>query len=290
MPVAVVTDSTTYLPRAVADEAGLHQVSLYVNMDGKSVPEADLPDYTHFYDGLRTAASLPTTSQPSVGDFLAIYEPLMAQGNDIVSIHLSGGISGTVEAARQAAEQAMADNPQRRIEVIDSRSACGGAGLVALAAAAAVRGGGNVDQVADRARRAVDTFGFWFAVDTLEFLQRGGRIGLAQAWIGTALRVKPILTFQDGQMAPVERVRTSRRAFERMVELLRSRAADGLTAWVVQHIQDPETAARLVEAGTEVMGCPPVFVSEIGPVIGTHTGPGLLGAGSMAPELLSERL
>ena len=120
----------------------------------------------------------------------------------------------------------------------------------------------------------------WFAVDTLEFLKRGGRIGAASAWIGSTLKVKPILTVES-EMAPVERVRTSARMFERMVDYARQRHDSGADGWVVQHINAPEQAERLIERCREVFGCEPVFTSEIGPVLSTHTGPGLLGVGSV---------
>jgi DegV family protein with EDD domain len=118
----------------------------------------------------------------------------------------------------------------------------------------------------------------WFAVDTLEFLRRGGRIGSAGAWLGTTLRIKPILQL-EAEITPVERVRTSGRAFERMVDYMRSLKDDGADAWSVQHIQAPDQAERLIERGHEVFGNEPTSVSEIGPVIGTHVGPGLLGLG-----------
>jgi DegV family protein with EDD domain len=126
---------------------------------------------------------------------------------------------------------------------------------------------------------------FWFAVDTLEYLRRGGRIGAAQAWLGGALKIKPILTL-DGEITPVERVRTSRRAFERMVGFMEERRADGADGWAVQHIQAPDVATALVARGRAVFGSDPVFVSEVGPVIGAHVGPGLIGFGGIPSGLL----
>jgi DegV family protein with EDD domain len=125
----------------------------------------------------------------------------------------------------------------------------------------------------------------WFSIDTLEFLRRGGRIAAASAWLGTTLRIKPILSVES-EITPVERVRTSGRAFERMVDYLRSRHEDGADAWVVQHIQAPDQAERLAERGREIFGGEPLFVSEVGPVIGTHVGPGLLGVGAVPSALL----
>jgi DegV family protein with EDD domain len=281
--VAVVTDTTHYLPADLVAQQGVREVSLYVSDGDRQEREADISDLGAFYDGLRSASSLPTTSQPSIGDFLAVYEPLAHEGRHIVSIHISGGISGTVEAARQAAAQ-LSDRGAT-IEVIDSRMACGALGLVVLAAGAAAANGGDAQAVAARAREAAQATRLWFAVDTLEYLRRGGRIGTAQAWLGGALKIKPILTL-DGEITPIERVRTSGRAFERMVEYMRSRRDDGADGWVVQHIQAPDVVERLLERGHELFGSEPVFVSEIGPVIGAHVGPGLVGVGGLPRALL----
>lgn len=284
-PVSVVSDTTTYAPQALLDEHDVRLVSLYVNEGGAGQRESEIADFGAFYDRLRATSDLPTTSQPSIGDFLEVFTPLAEAGRDIVSVHLAGGISGTVESARQAAAELMRERPERRVEVIDSRKACGALAFAALAGAAVARAGGDVDAVAARVRQASAEVRLWFAVDTLEFLRRGGRIGAAQAWLGGALKIKPILTV-DGEITPVERVRTAGRAFERMAEFLRSQQADGADGWVVQHIQALEQAERLAEAGREIFGCDPVLVSEIGPVIGAHVGPGLLGVGGAPAHLL----
>jgi DegV family protein with EDD domain len=282
MPVALVSDTCHYLSPELIERHAIHQVSLYVHTADGTRRESEITDYDAYYKRLGTAAELPTTSQPSIGDFLAIYEPLLDDGNDIVSIHLAGGMSGTVRSAEQAREQL--GSRAGRVHVIDSRTACGGEGLIIVAAAGAVRDGADAAAVADRARRASAELKMWFAVDTLEYLRRGGRIAGAQAWLGSALKIKPILTVQS-EITPIERVRTSRRAFERMVDLLASRQRDGADAWMVQHIQAPDEAGRLAARGTEIFGRPPVLVSEIGPVIGTHVGPGLLGAGGIPSSL-----
>jgi len=283
MAVAIVTDSCHYLtPKLIADNA-IHQVSLYVHWGDEVTRESEIGSYDAYYERLRTASDLPTTSQPSVGDFLAVYEPLLESGSDVVSIHLAGGMSGTVGAAHQARESlgAQAD----RVHVVDSRSACGGQALIVLAAAAAARDGADGEAVAERARRARAELKLWFAIETLEYLRRGGRIAGAQAWLGSALKIKPILTVES-EITPVERVRTSRRAFERMVDLLRLCKEDGADGWMVQHIQAPDQARELAARGAEILGCEPVLISEIGPVIGTHVGPGLLGAGGIPGSFL----
>jgi DegV family protein with EDD domain len=285
-PVAVVTDSTHYLPRSLVAEADVHEVSLYVSDDGAQRRELEIGDLGAFYQRMRAARDLPTTSQPSIGDFLAVLEPLAAAGRDVVAVHLAGGISGTVEAARQAAGEIAARHPGRRVEVVDSGMACGALGCLVLAAATAARSGAGVEAVVARTREAAAAMRFWFAVETLEYLRRGGRIGPARAWLGGALRIKPILTLH-GEITPVERVRTSGRAFERMVEYMRARRADGADGWVVQHAGAPGVAARLIERGREVFETEPLFVSEIGPVIGAHIGPGLVGTGGLPRALLS---
>jgi DegV family protein with EDD domain len=283
MPVALVTDHCHYLPRELVERCGLHEVSLYVHRDGDAVRESEITDYDGYYASLAHAAELPTTSQPSIGDFLATYEPLIAAGEEIVSIHLSGGLSGTVRSAEQAREQL--GDAAARVHVVDSTTACGAEGLMILAAAAALRDGGSAQDAVDRARAARAGLQFLFSLDTLEYLRRGGRIGGAQTWLGSALKIKPILSLES-EIGAVERVRTSRRAFERLVTLLEQMQADGCDGWVVQHTHVPDQAQALVERGREIFGTEPVFVSEIGPVIGTHIGPGLLGCGGTRRALL----
>lgn len=283
--VAVVTDTTHYLPPAMADAYGIRLVSLYVHWAGHAEREADLTDLSAYYQRLRASGELPTTSQPSVGDFVSVYRPLLEAGRDIVSIHLAAGISGTYESALAAKAALDEEGGSGRIEVLDSATACGGFGCVVLAAAATARQGADAEGVVRRAQDARSALKMWFCVDTLEFLRRGGRVGAARAWVGSTLRIKPILTLES-EITPVERVRTAGRAFDRMVDYLRSRRDDGADGWVIQHIQAPEQAERLVERGREMFGCEPLFVSEIGPVIGTHVGPGLIGVGGVPASLV----
>jgi DegV family protein with EDD domain len=283
---AIVCDTTTYLPSADLRRHDIHQVSLYVSLGGKQQAESDITDYGEFYDRLRASDEGATTSQPSVGDFVAVYEPLLSSGREIVSIHLSAGISGTYEAAVQARERLSDEGRDgERIQVYDSRSGCGGTGLVVLSAARAAAAGHDAASVLERARSAREQLRMWFAVDTLEYLRRGGRIGAARAWLGSTLKIKPILTLEE-EITPVERVRTRGRAFDRLVEHARELHAGGAEAWVVQHVQDPETARSLVDVCRGVFGSDPVFVSEIGPVIGAHVGPGLIGVGGVRPAAL----
>jgi fatty acid-binding protein DegV len=254
---AVVCDTTAYLPSKLTAERGIEVVSLYVAIDGDQRPESEIGDYGEFFERLRASESGFTTSQPSVGDFVGVYEPLLDADRDIVSIHISAGISGTYEAAGQARERLIAEGKGgERIRVFDSRSAAGGMGLSVLAAAAAAAAGEDGDGVLARAAKAREELKMWFAVDTLEF-------------------------------PPVERVRTRARALERLRSYARQRQESDADGWVVQHIQDSETAATLVDDCREIFGCEPVFVSEIGAVLGAHVGPGLLGVGSVSKSVLS---
>ncbi len=284
-PVRIVTDSTHYLPADVVAAHPFDVVSLYVNEGGTTTRESDITDLDAFYARLRGDHDLPTTSQPSLGDFLAVYEPILARGEDIVSIHITAGISGTIETARQAAAEVLASHPDRRVEVIDSDTSAGGLAMVLLGALGASEAGADVDAVVARAQETVRLQQIWFAVDSLDHLRRGGRIGAAQALLGGALKIKPILTMK-GVITPVERVRTWGRAFERLVEFAGELKAAGSDAWLVQHVQVPEQAAELERRGTEVFGHPPVCISEIGPVVGAHVGPGLLGVGGLPSRLL----
>jgi DegV family protein with EDD domain len=284
--VAVVTDTTQYIPREIMERHGIRLVSLYVNWDGRTDRESDLGDYDGFYDHMRTAATLPSTSQPSVGDFLAAYEPLLEAGDDVLSIHLSGGISGTVGAAQQARDALIERGiAPERIQVLDSETGCAGHGLMAIAATNAVRNGADLDGAADAARALRVGMKIVFAVDTLEYLRRGGRIGAAQAWVGSALKIKPILTIER-EIQPIERVRTASRAMQRLVDHLTDCRAAGADVFCIQHIQAHDVAERLAERGREIYGREPEFVSEIGPVIGAHVGPGLFGVTGLPSSVL----
>lgn len=284
---AVVCDTTAYLPPELVAERGIQAISLYVSVDGDQQREADIADYAGFYERLRASEAGATTSQPSIGDFLGVYEPLLEAGKELVSIHISAGISGTYEAAGQARDRLTEEGKGgERIRVMDSRSAAGGMGLCALGASAAAAAGAGADAVLARAEETRESLKMWFAIDTLEYLRRGGRIGGARAWIGSALKIKPILTLEE-EITPVERVRTRARSLERLRDYARQRHESGADGWVVQHIQDEETASALIEDCHEIFGCDPVFTSEIGAVLGAHVGPGLLGVGSVRTGLVS---
>ena len=209
--IAIVCDSTSYLPDPLLEKHGVQQVSLYVAIAGEQRKEREIGDYGSFFERLRASDEGATTSQPSIGDFIEVYGPLLDAGRTIVSIHLASGISGTYESALQSRQRLIDEGRGgERIHVIDSRTGCGGMGMLVLAAVAAVEAGEPVEAVIGRVGASRDELRMWFAIDTLEYLRRGGRIGAARAWMGSALQIKPILTLDD-EITPVERVRTRRR-------------------------------------------------------------------------------
>jgi DegV family protein with EDD domain len=282
--VVVVSDSNAYLPKRLAEASGLLILQQYVNFaDGRRQHDDEI-ELEAFFDEMRSAEELPTTSHPTVEDFRAAYESLLGSAEAIVSVHSSAQLSLTTEAAAEAAAQLGAE---ARVHVIDSEYMGGGLGLIALAAARRAAAGEAAERVVATVHDARDELKMWFAIDTLEFLRRSGRIGAASAWIGSTLSVKPILTIEGGQMMPVERVRTSQRAFERLVDYARQRHSSGADAWFVQHVRSPEQAELLIERVREVFETEPIFVSEIGAVVGTHTGPGLIGLGALPARLLT---
>lgn len=287
MNVRVVGDSTSYLTPAQIAEYGIEQVSLAVVWNDRSVRELDLQDLTGFYDELRSMKDLPGTSQPSVGEFLDVYRPIIDAGDDIVSLHFSSGISGTYESAVQAKQQLERDGVDPlRITVIDTGSACGGYGVILMAAAAAAKRGGGHGDVVRAARTMMDGLHFWFAIDTLEYLRRGGRIGAVASVVGGAIKIKPILTVDTTGIIPVERVRTEGRVLARITDLGVEHIPEG-GGYIVQHVQAPERAQRVIDALTERLGHGPAFTpGEIGPVIGAHVGPGLIGVGVFPSGLI----
>jgi DegV family protein with EDD domain len=285
--VAVVTDSTSYLPPQLIDRWGIREVSLYVGWDGDLRPEHEYDDLDAFYARLHESPRLPTTSQPSAGDFLACYQPLVSAGRDVLSVHLASGLSGTCDSAREAARIVAEEGHPGRVEVLDSQTGAGGLGCLVIVAAGAAERREELGAVIDAVRSARESLDIWFCLDTLEYLRRGGRIGAARAMVGTALNVKPILTFGT-EIAPVGRVRTHRRAFERMVAYLRELHDRGATDWIVQHAQAPEDAGRLVAEGTAIFSHGPLFCTEVGPVLGAHLGAGML-VGGMTRGPISDR-
>jgi DegV family protein with EDD domain len=280
LAVRIVTDSTSDLPPELASELGISVVPLSV-IFGDDVYR-DKVDITHdlFYEKLVSSKVLPTTSAPSVGDFLEVYEPLLKETDEIVAIHLSSKLSATYNNACQAA-QYLADRGAR-IEVIDSLSVSFGIMFMAIAAARAASAGATVEEIRTLVESMIPRTHIFVVLDTLEYVRRGGRIGRARAFLGAVMRVKPILSFRGGEVHPEERVRTKSLALERMFQIATSypRATDVGIGYST-NAQEAEELRRRLEAA---LPGAKIHVARLGPVLGVHGGPGTLGIGVLEGE------
>jgi DegV family protein with EDD domain len=273
MPVAVVTDSTAYLPTELIDRFRLTVVPLAVVLDGVQGQEGvDVfpADATRALSGRRVSVS---TSRPAPEQFVGTYRQLLADGaTGVLSVHLSAELSGTVEAARLAAAEL-----GERVDVVDARSTGMGLGFPALAASASAALGAGLPEVRRAAVDAIERTSTFFYVDTLEFLRRGGRINAAEALLGTALSVKPILHVVDGAIVLRDRVRTSGRGLARLVDLAVEAAGEDEVDIALHHLAVPRRAADLADALRSRLGSRlrASYVTEAGAVIAAHAGPGL---------------
>lgn len=272
--VVVVTDSTAYLPDGVADKHGIGVVPLHVVLGHRSGAEGVDVAPADVAAALAERRVDVSTSRPTPGEFAAAYRSL---GSDrIVSVHLSGPLSGTVDAARLAAAEVRADDIE--VRVVDTSTIAMGLGFAVISAAEAATGGADLDTVEAAAQEAAAATVTLFYVDTLEHLRRGGRIGAAAALFGTALAVKPLLHVLDGRIAPLEKVRTASKALARLEDIAAGIAADAPVDVAVHHLAAADKATALAERlRGRVPGLQSLYVSEVGAVVGAHVGPGLLG-------------
>lgn len=279
MPVRVVTDSTSDIPADIRERLEITVVPLSVAFGDEVFRDGEDIDAATFYQRLTSAKELPRTSQPTVERFRAAYESVAGISTEIVSIHVSSRLSGTINAASIAREE-MAH--ALHIDLIDSFNVSLGLGAVVIEAAEAAQAGGTLEEVGRVARATMDRVRWYAFLDTLEFLKRGGRIGRARALAGSILSIKPILTAQDGEIAPFERIRTRPKAVERLYELaLQDPLARRL--FVASADNDAEADA-LVERLEPHMPHTEFVVAQFGPVIGVYTGPNALGVCSVRRE------
>ena len=272
--VAIVTDSTAYLPPQMMERHGIRTVPLTVVLGDQALEEGTEISARSLALALQKRSSV-TTSRPSPERFAATYRAVAEAGaSAIVSLHLPAELSGTYDAALLAAKDAPVP-----VRVVDTGMVAMALGFCALAAAETAEAGGGLDEaVAAAEKRAAGTSAYFY-VDTLDYLRRGGRIGAAQALLGSALAVKPLLQLADGRIELLEKVRTASRAIARLEEIVVERAGVGAVDIAVHHLAAPDRAERLAERLRErVAGLVDLHVSEVGAVIGAHTGPGLLGA------------
>ena len=272
MTVHVVTDSTADLPPELAQGLGITVVPLNVHFGEQSFQDGLEITPDDFYQRLLASPRPPTTSQPSVGAFLDTYQRLGKEADGIVSVHISAKLSGTCNSALQAREELAGSLP---VEVVDTGQASLGLGLVAMATARAAQGGADIAETQAEARRAMEQVSVLFMVDTLEYLQKGGRIGKGAAFLGGILNVKPLLCIHDGEVHPLERARTRSKAVDRLVELVQEEAPYQELA--VMHTTTPDAAQELAQRLAPCVPGGQVLVGQLGSVVGTYAGPGLLG-------------
>jgi DegV family protein with EDD domain len=273
--VAVITDSTAYLPDELVEGYGIHVVPLYVVLAGHSGREGLDISPQDVARALAVRGQTVSTSRPTPGDFVAAYRRALDEGAErLVSVHLSSELSSTSDAARLAASQV----GEHIVTVVDTRSAAMGAGFAVLAAARSAAAGADAAAVARTARETAAATRTLFVVDTLEYLRRGGRIGSAAAVLGSALAVKPVLHVQDGRVVPLEKVRTTARALNRLVQRAVEAAGQEPVSIAVHHLAAAERADKLAaELRDRLPQLRELHVSELGAAIGAHVGPGAVG-------------
>lgn len=273
MAVSVVTDSVASIPAQTSRELGIEVVSLWINDGERHEADSDI-DLPEFYRRLADMRVLPTSSQPSLDSMVNAFTDAVQRGADVLGVFISEKMSGTVESARLAAQMVLEKFPSARIEIVDSRSNSMQEGLCAVAAAKAAMAGETLDRCASAARDTISRTRYLFTPATLEYLQRGGRIGTASALLGNLLQIRPILTVTDGQTTSFAKVRTQSRA---LTEIARTFAEDvrehGLEYVVVHYIGDKAPAEQFARELVEPVAGVPVQVVPVSAVIGLHVGP-----------------
>ena len=271
MTVRIVTDSSADLPADLVQQHGITVLPCYVLVDDQTFKDGVEIKPDDFYRRLQADGRFPTTAQPTVADFQEVYRGLAGQGDQVLSIHVSGKLSGTLNSA----EQAKASLDGEEIEIVDSQLASIPLGLAVLAAATTASEGGSLQEVAEKVRQGLSLHHGLFALDTLEYLHKGGRIGKARAFMGSVLHVKPILRLQDGEAHPVERPRNRERAMRRLVELASELAP--VRRLAVIHSTDPDRMATLKQDLTGLLPADQIIEARFGSTLGTYIGPEALG-------------
>ncbi len=278
--IAIVTDSTAYIPDDICKQLNITVVPLVVIWGNETFIDGITIKPKEFYTRLATAKVMPTTSQATIINMHQVFEKLVGEGYEVLGIFISEKLSGTISSATQArAEMGAAKD---KITIFDSHVIAMPLGFQAMTAARAAKDGASMADIIKLLEKTRPNTNLYFAVDTLEFLHRGGRIGGAQRFLGTALNLKPILTLEDGKVAGSERVRTLGKTLDRIVELVAHKAQGKSKIHLATlHANAEENAKVLLEKATKVMSPVEVIFSEISPVVGTHTGPGTVGLAYM---------
>jgi DegV family protein with EDD domain len=275
MSIAIVTDSTSDIPKDIAEQHGITVVPLNVRFGMEEFKDGIDIDNDEFYRRLQAESELPTTSQPSPGDFSATYEKLLAEHDGVVSVHISGKLSQTINSAVQGAREV--DSDGTKIKTIDTGQATIPLGLIVIEAAKSAASGADIEGVVAAVNDATDRARFYGMVDTLEYLLKGGRIGRAKGFIGGLLKVTPIITLEEGESSPVASPRTRRKGLEKLKQLVEEAAPFDQLA--LHYSTEPEEVQKLAADLAHLAPEGGVMISQIGAVVGTYSGPGSLGVG-----------
>ncbi len=281
--IALVTDSSAYLSPALIQQHGIHVIPLYVHFGSESLRDSVELTAAEFYDRLQRANTLPTTSQPSIGDFLELYRRLGQEAEAIVSIHISSGLSGTIPSALGAWQTLLDEAAERGVDapavhVVDSTFTSAGLGLLVTAAARAIEDGQHAEAVVRTVEDLIPCTRVIFVVDTLEYLQKGGRIGGASALLGSVLQIKPILHLTGGRIDVLEKVRTAKKAKQRLLGIMEEQVGQAVAVHAaIMHANAPEEAEKLRQQVADRFECRELLVCELSPTIATHVGPGTVG-------------
>ncbi|MEW6717118.1 MAG: DegV family protein [Chloroflexota bacterium] len=276
--VVLVTDSTAYIPPELVNKYKIKVIPQILIWGDKTYLDGVDISPEEFYNRLEKADIMPSSSQATPAHFKDTFSELLDSGKEILAVLISTALSGTVASALQAKEFF----PDAPIEIVDSRSCAMALGFIVLAAARAAEKGASLLECKAAAEKAIDHTGVVFAVDTLEFLHRGGRIGGASRLLGTALNIKPILELRDGRVEPLEKVRTRKKALQRLLELVEENTKNQSPIHIATlHANDPDTAEFLQKEIKTRISADEYIFSEVSPVVGTHTGPGTIGIAYM---------
>lgn len=277
MSIRIIADSTCYLPKEYIDKYNVSIVSLNVLLNGNSYRETDLSN-DWFYNEMAKSPTIPTSSQPSIEELYSTVESLVKDGHDVVGIFLSSDMSGTFSTSNLVKNMIIENYPNAKIVMIDSRSNCMQAGFAVLEAAKAANENKSLDEVVSIAKNVIKNSKFIFVPETLDYLKKGGRIGSAAALLGSLLQIKPILTVEDGKTTVFTKVRTKKKAIDKIVNtVLEQNLKSPIKGIIVHHINCQSEGQELADRLKNSLGLENVKIQSIGPIIGLHVGPGSIG-------------
>ena len=277
MSIKIIADSTCYLPKEYIDKYKISIASLNVLLNGNSYRETDLSN-DWFYNEMAKSPTIPTSSQPSIEELYSTVESLVKDGHDVVGVFLSSDMSGTFSTSNLVKNMILENYPNAKIVMIDSRSNCMQAGFAVLEAAKASNENKSLDEVVSIAKNVIENSKFIFVPETLDYLKKGGRIGGAAALFGSLLQIKPILTVEDGKTTVFTKVRTKKKAIDKIVNtVLEQNSKSPIKGIIVHHINCESEGQELADRLKNSLGLDNVKIQSIGPIIGLHVGPGSIG-------------